>query len=270
LLLLSPLVLAVVSGGLGAIAVHWGRFRSPVFGLIAGVLLGAFVYGVYWGTGYVDALNQVASSAPNKNDDLIGTINRLLSARASLDNFFLRQNIGQTGIVGYVLYLAEQGLSFSRTSSSSGTEITLNREMTLVYWGLEALFVIGGTALACFRSAQVPFCESGKRWVRERDYQLVGTVDARVSDQFLQVLRSGDYRTAGQYMILGRSMGLLQVQVVMCAEPDLGSPGEMILRVTRSAGNRTNTLLTGVVTPMEYRTFVDNAQQRPPLAVYGR
>jgi hypothetical protein len=260
--------LAALSGGVGFLAMRLGKIRSPAFGLIAGLLLGIFILGVYWGTGYVDLLNQFANSAPSKAQDITSSIDRLLDARPALDRNLLRET-GQPGILGYVLLVADEGLSFSRTSSSSGTEITLNREMTLVYWGIEALLVVGGTALGGFRAAKMVFCESRKRWIGARDYQLVGTVDARASNQFLQVLRSGDYRTAGRYVTLGRSMGLVQVQVAMCAEPDPGSAGEMILRVTRSAGNRVNELLIGVVTPMDYRVLVENAQQRPPLGVYA-
>lgn len=268
-LIISPLVLAAISGGLVYLNIRWGKIRNPAFGLIAGLLLGIFIFGVYWGAGYVDVLNQVANTAPNKNEDLSSVINRLLSARTTLDRILREEGIEQPGILGYVLWLAEEGLSFSRTSSPSSTSITLNREMTLAYWGIEALLVIGGAALAGFRSAKQVFCESGKRWLKEGDYQLVGTVDARASGQFVQVLRSGDYRTAGRYMTLGRSMGLVQVKVAMCAEPDLSSSGEMMVRVIRGAGNRTDELLTGIVTPMEYRMLVDNAQQRPPVGAYA-
>lgn len=267
-LILSPLGLAAISGGLAYIAVRLGKMRSSIFGLIAGLLLGIFIYGVYWGAGYVDLLNQFATAAPNKAEDASAIINRVLSARPELDRNLERET-GQTGILGYVLLVAEEGLSFSRTSSPSSTSVTLNREMTLAYWGIEALLVLGGCALAGFRSAKQIFCESGKKWLGEKDFQFVGTVDARASSQFLQVLRSGDYRTAGRYVTLGRSMGLVQVKVAMCGEPDLSSPGEMILRVTRSAGNRTNDLLVGVTTPMDYRMLVENAQQRQPLGTYA-
>ena len=268
-LILSPLGLAAISGGLAYLAVRLGRIRSPLVGLIAGLILGGYIYGVYWGAGYVDALNQVANTAPSKNEDITSIINRVLNARTDLDRFFDRQNIDERGFLGYVVFMAEQGLSFSRTSSSSGTEITLNREMTLIYWGIETLLVLGACAIAGRRSATQVVCESSKRWLKEGDFQFVGTVDARATNQFLQILRSGDLRAAGQYMTLGRSMGLVQVKVAMCAEPDLSSPGEMILRVTRSAGNRTNYLLTGVVTPNEYKTLIDNAQQRQtPLGAF--
>ena len=267
-LILSPLGLAAISGGLAYIAVRLAKIRSPLFGLIAGLVLGVYVYGVYWGAGYVDLLNQFVNPTPAKDgQDVSAIVNQLLAARPALDRNLERET-GQPGIVGYVLLLADEGLSFSRTTSPSSSSITLNRELTLAYWGIETLLVLGGCALAGRRSAKQVFCESGKRWLKESDFQFVGTVDARASNQFLQILRSGDLRSAGQYMTLGRSMGLVHVKVAMCAEPDLSSPGEMILRVTRSAGNRTNELLTGVVTPNEYKMLIDHAQQRQPLGAY--
>jgi hypothetical protein len=267
-LVLSPLGLAAISGGLAYLAVRMGKMRSPLFGLLAGLVLGAYIYGVYWGAGYVDLLNQFVSGAPSKDgQDISSIVNQLLASRPELDRNLQRET-GQPGLIGYVLLVAEEGLSFSRTTSPGSSAITLNRELTLAYWGIEALLVLGACALAGRRSAKQVFCESGNRWLKESDFQFVGTVDARVSNQFIQLLRSGDLRTAGQYVTLGRSMGLVQVKVAKCAEPDLASPGEMILRVTRSAGNKTNELLTGVVTPHEYKMLIDNAQQRAPLGAY--
>ena len=265
-LVLSPLGLAAISGGLAYVAVRMGKMRSPVIGLLAGLLLGGYIYGIYWGAGYAHELIAEAANT-SKSGQPIDILNEALALRPQLDRFLQRET-GQTGLIGYVLLLAEDGLSFSRTTSPSSSSITLNREMTLGYWGIETLLVLGASAIAGLRSASQVYCESGKRWLKESDYQFVGTVDARASDQFLQLLRGGDFRSAAQYMTLGRSMGLVQVTVAMCAEENLSSPGELVLRVTRSAGNKTNELLTGIVTSNEYKTLIDHAQQRVPLAAF--
>jgi hypothetical protein len=260
LLILSPLILAVVSGALAYLCVRWGKIRNPAVGFIIGLLLGVAVIGAYWGAGYAAALNEVAAERTSKGNDLTSQINNLLSARSTVDRVVLRET-GQTGLIGYVLFMAKDGMTFTRTSSPSSTGITLNREMTLVYWGIELLLVVVSAAFSGMRSAQKPFCEIGKRWLRDGDYKLIGTVDARLSDQFLQALRSGDYRSAGRHIMLGNTPGLVQVKVVKCGEPDLVSPGEMILRATRAAGNRVNELIIGTISPMDYRMLIESGQR---------
>jgi hypothetical protein len=262
LLIVSPFLLAVVSGGIAYLGVRWGKIRNTVFSALIGLLLGNVVIGAYWGATYVDALNQVADARTSKNsDDFIG---RLTEAQPTLSRT-LREETGQTGIVGLILLLAEDGMTFTRTSSPDSTGVTLDRNMTLIYWAIEALLVVGAGIISAIRSARVPFCEISKRWFTDKDYQPLGTIDVRTSNQFTQALRSGDFRTAGQMLTLGAGSDIMQVKVVKCGAADLNTPGDLVLRVTRQAGNRSNDVLVGLLTPMEYRALVDSAQRRPAV-----
>lgn len=259
-LCLSPLGLAVLSGAIANVCVRLGRVRSPGFALLIGLLLGAVIYGTYWGAGYVRALDEVATTSPSKNSS--EPIERLMSARPTLDRF-LRSETGQDGIIGYVLFQAEEGMTFSRTSSSS-TEFTFSREMTLGYWGLEMLLVIGAAAFSAYSQAGSPYSELDRRWIGDRDFRFLGSVDGRLDQQFISALNSGNFRGAGQHLMLGSKVGLLQVNVVKFGEPNLAAPGDMIVRGTRRSGNRENEVFTGVISPVEYRALVDSAQLTSP------
>ena len=259
LLIASPVLLAAVTGGIAYLGVRWCKIRNTAVSALIGLLIGLVVIGAYWATNYADALNQVAEDRTSKNsDDLIG---RLTAAQPTLDRI-LREDTGQTGLVGLILFMAEEGMTFTRTSSPDSTGISLDRNMTLIYWAIEALVVVLAGIVSAYTSARQPFCEINKRWFRDRDYQALGTIDVRASSQFIQALRSGDYRTAGQLLVLGSEAGMMQVKVVKCGAADLNTPGDLVLRVTRRSGNRSSDALLGVLTPMEYRALVDSAQRR--------
>jgi hypothetical protein len=162
--LICALVVAVVVGGLLYLADSIGFYLILLMPLLAGTLIGFATYlpalpgrvptfpllvialvgcvvaaGVYWGATYVvgyqqSFMDEASSRFPEASDEEL---------RQFLSEVEL-QETGTTGFPAMLSFLAEQGLSISRaTSSSSDSGILLEGNLVYGYWILEIVLMIG-------------------------------------------------------------------------------------------------------------------------------
>src|SRR5690606_16407470 len=83
----------------------------------------------------------------------------------------LIEETGQSGLMGFLVVQAEEGLSMNfrsrySSSSSSGIPISLSPPLTVVYWIVEIL-IISAIAMATAAGAvNHPFCEETNTWLK--------------------------------------------------------------------------------------------------------
>lgn len=252
---LHPLFVALIVAGVSAVVMRIGKVRNLLLGIVLGALIGALTYGVSRAAEYGYAIYQEAQAYAGKNGDVFANWG---IAQRDVDRLLERQ-MGQGGVIGYVLFSAEQGMTISRfsaTSSSSGGFV-LDRNLTLVYFGLELLVAVIGGVLGAAAITGQPFHPTEKRWVRDQDFRLFGTVDLRLRYNFMTALEQRDFARAGTYMTPGAGTGIVQVSAMRLGEQ---ITDDVLLRLSQPEGRRTKHTY-GVLDAGEFQQFLGGAQR---------
>lgn len=252
---MHAIFVALIVYGLAIVVMRVGKVRSLALGLILGALFGALTYGVSRAAEYGYAVYQEAQNYAGKDGDVFAN---LTLAQVDVDRLLQRQT-GQSGVIGFVLFSAEQGMNISRFSASSSSSggIDLDRNMTLGYFGLELLAAVIGGVLGAVTVARQPYHDEQKRWMRDSDYRHFGTVDLRVRRDFMSALDMGDYNRAGSLMMPGMSTGLMKISAVRMGQ---AITDDVLLRITEPAG-RSMRHTYGVLSPSEFQLLLNSAQR---------
>ncbi|MBE2182872.1 MAG: hypothetical protein IAE89_05565 [Anaerolineae bacterium] len=272
---LSPLILAFLCGTFAALAVKWGKIRNSLVAILIGLLIGAISYGTYRTAEYVGEMVAAAQIVAIK--DVPGLISQVQGGQRLLDSF-LQEEIGQVGFLGFTEYLAQQGMTITRTSattSSSGVE--LNREMLYGYWVLEILAILLIAALMARSSAHKPFCEDGNKWLKDGDFQMIGAINFEDVEPLKKALLAGDFYTAGAILAVPPPSGGSLVRMVRCGGSTEQLDDDIFITATQKKGrNRTETSFTGMMSLSAYNMLWNAVQQRragpqqqPPLPASG-
>lgn len=136
-----PLLAGAMTGM--AIAIPSIRFRSPIPPqIVLAILCGLVTVAVYWYGSYQvfveEVVTEIQRATPSATrEEAIDLMDRIMLSE-----------YGVTGIQGFVADAASVGVNITRTlSSSEGSGIELKDTLAYVYWGVEALLIIG-TAIA--------------------------------------------------------------------------------------------------------------------------
>lgn len=252
---IHPLAVALIAAGVSAVVMRIGKVRSLLLGMLLGALIGALIYGVSRAAEYGYAVYQEAQTYAGKESDLLANWG---VAQRDIDRLLERQT-GQGGVIGYVLFSAEQGMTISRfsaTSTSSGG-IVLDRNLTLIYFGLELLGTVPGGVLGAAAVARQPFHPKEKRWVRDQDFRLFGTVDLRARHDFTTALEQSDFARAGTYLTPGPGPGIVQVSAMRLGDQ---TTDDVLLRLSQPEGRRTKQTY-GVLSAGEFQQFLSGARR---------
>lgn len=185
LVFIFPLGIGFVAGLILNWAIHTYKMPSVRWAVVAGVLLTLSLYGMTHSLAYARFLGEVTSMLPAEA--------RAVASEAI--NATLRDETGQPGFIGFLLYRAQQGLQFGRLFSSSSTPV--GAVGTWLYWALE-LLMTGGVAIAMARlAARERFCAACHTWYRGTH---VGSVHDLFGAPFLDCVHAQRFSEAREFI----------------------------------------------------------------------
>lgn len=264
---LSPLIMAAAAGVLAAFVTRAGKNRSPLLAALIGLSIGLTLYGVYRYSEYVHVLYTVEAQR-NPKGDIFANLQGALSPSniAQVDRTLRNDGIAEQGFVGYVLWSASEGMQITRLSASSSSSggLFLDRNMTLGYWGLEFLIVVGAALYAALQAARAPYDENQRRWIKDDQFRLFGTVDASMEKDFVRALEEGHWQRAGSLMMPGISGGAVTVLGYKLGDDF----GDVLLRVNTTKRNRQQQSAQGVLSMSEFKSLLASAARAPRQGAY--
>jgi hypothetical protein len=198
ILIVSVGLAGLLVGGLLMLAVHLGKVRDVAVVAGCALLAGLLAYGAFRFAEYYDFREQV------RQDLLIQNPSANSEQVDAAVNQILVQQTGSTGLMGFISMQANEGMGVSirsRYARSYMIDITLGRELTLAYWGLEVLIMAVAPIGFAINRARHPFCEDNNRWLK---FSYLGAVPADSIQDFLGAIRQGHFGMARSMLSNGR------------------------------------------------------------------
>jgi hypothetical protein len=246
LVFVFPLLAGAIVGGLLALGVRAGKVRSPFFAALVGLVAGILIYGVYQGAlYYVSFRGEIRELYAE--DSIALTDAELTEAIDS----GLRAETGESGILGYLRFIAAQGFSITRTgSTSTSSEIRVEGDWVYVYMVVEVLIAALTAAYLAARAARNPFDEEAKVWYGPP--MLIGSAPNKMNKQLDAALKAGDFGTVGS-LLSAQDVPYPRTDILIRRSPVESVPPQDIYVMVNNAqrANRTSTRKTGVVVPHE-------------------
>jgi len=172
LIVLFPLVMGFLGSMVVGIAIHSGKCRNIALATFIGIIGGVNIYASMH---YFDYLHFRAEfeKAVTKQDFAIDVEKE---DAGSLVDIFLLSETGSQGIVGYMKYMAHQGVSIGRGGRNG---INIGKVGTYIYWLVECIIIVF-LALLGAKTANDPFCSRCDKWYEEKQITTTdwGTVAA--------------------------------------------------------------------------------------------
>jgi len=193
LIFVSVIIAAALVGTVAVIAMSIGKVRNNILAFLLGAIIGIGAYGAYRVIEYLDFIqetkNEVHKEDPTAKDADIEVF----------INYQLRLETGDDGFIGFTKYMAQEGFSVTRATSSSSSSSGLDIKDGLAwgYWGLEVLIMAFGGGLGAISKSKQPYCREEGRWLK---YQPQAQVPREYADAFMMAFKNGDLRGAAQYL----------------------------------------------------------------------
>lgn len=149
LIIAFPIIGGAIAGMvLGLIAKGTG-LQNLFLIVLGGVVAGLVMYGVYHFASYYVSFRGEAKTV------MVEQIGGEPS-EAEVDEFvnsFLQETVADTGFMGFMKLGAQEGITITRTVSSSGSGFTLQGTLAWVYWAVEILLAMGIAASSAWKRA---------------------------------------------------------------------------------------------------------------------
>jgi len=249
LILLFPIVMGGVAGTAIAMTVRVSKVRNPILAALFGSLTALITYASMNYVQYMtfkQELRKEIIAESGKSDD--AKIDRLT-------NDVLKEATGDTGFVGYIKFLAQQGIN---RVDRSGEGSKSNEDTTWIYWMIELAIIDGIAMHFAFAAARVLFCEEGNDWYADRTWS--GCVELSHKDEFLGLLKSENYTQASKLVLPQEALGLprLDLYLQSCAASPLS---DFVLTVSLRYDNvESNDLIEGLITHRDRLDLLINQQ----------
>jgi hypothetical protein len=249
LIFLFPAVAGFIVGFAASGGTDIGKLRNPLVAGLIGLLGGVFAGGVYHYLSYqVSFKDSVREAVTAQSTASV--------SEADIEKFaadYLRDEVQDTGFMGYLKLEAKQGISITRGSSSSGIE--LKDAWAWGYFIIEVLIIAGLGAMMAMSAASEPFDERANAWFGPRVY--LGGAGGEHTDAFVTALKGGAFEQAGNLVRPERAeLGVPRVELHARLSPDANAD-EAVLEVKavkpgkKKNEEATETLMTGLVTREE-------------------
>jgi hypothetical protein len=111
------------------------------------------------------------------------------------EDYFLQEQTGSKGFVGYVKFRAQEGITISRATRSSDNGITLKDSVAYGYWGIEILALIYFGWTAPYRRAKKPFSEQTGVWFGNAE--TIGSLPPQSVPVFVDLVQREQFAQAG-------------------------------------------------------------------------
>lgn len=266
LFMVFPAVLGAAVGGVASARIDRGKIRAPVAaGLVAFVAAGLgqiTTHGVHylaWRNANEEDIRVrivQAAGAGELNEEELAQL-QALDPAVMLDGS-LEEEYGASGILGYLRWKADTGISVERAGSSSGEGSGPSFQGPLAYglWAFEILLAgFVGLGMAYSR-ARKPFCEVCKHWYDRVEVVAVGSGQ---KDAVQAVTRALGVRDFGQILnpeVLGEPGDKLSSLMLLdrCSHCEEHEP-IFTYRVLKVSGNK-------VKTKDHYRSMLSGDESR--------
>lgn len=263
LVIAFPIIAGVIVGGLLTLIVRGMKVQNVPAILLAGVVGGLVLYGVYHlATYFVTYRGNILELI--REDDRNATqeeVDELLNA-------FLQDEYGQSGFVGYLFDSAASGITITRAaSSSSSSGIELKDTAWWIFSAVEmvmAIFVAAGTPL---RAASYPLDPtSGERYPTPT---LLAVADAKKPGPILQSIKAGDWRQVGSLFHTDQTQQYPRFEMLTARtqDPNADIYVEFHQILKTGLGQRrgqTGRIERGMMTRQEFELF-QQAMQQPKM-----
>jgi hypothetical protein len=258
LVLMFPLFAGAIAGGLLTRGVYSAKVRSPIIAGIVGLLCGVLMYGVYHAASYYVGFR---TDMRNAYIEQIGETPTDAQFDRELDAL-LKDEVGETGIVGYFKFAAKQGLSITSTSpSSSRSPMELKDEIVYGYWVVEILLAGLFAAFIAGRAAGEPFNEDTEEWYGPA--VLFATTTAKSRKDLVNALKDGNFQQAGM-LLTQENIKNPRIDVNIRRSKDGGSSQDTFIQLAyRQRNNRVSTIKTGMVSASEFESIKRGMAQAP-------
>jgi len=258
LVLMFPMFAGAIAGGLLTRGVYSAKVRSPIVAGIVGLLCGVLMYGVFHAASYyVGFRNSVRDNYAEQSGKTLSD--------ADLDKFIntnLQKEVGDTGILGYLKYSAQEGLSITDTSPATRTTpVELKGNVVWGYWGLEILLAGLFAAFIAGRAAGEPFDEDANEWYGPA--VLFATTTAKSRKDLVNALKDGNFQQAGM-LLSQQDIKYPRIDLNIRRSKNGGSSQDTFIQLAyRQRSNRSNTIRTGVVSSSEFESIKRGMAQAP-------
>lgn len=208
LLLLFPLLLGGIVGGVGSRFVETRRVRHPLVVGVIGLVMGIFSQGIVHLVEYGHARGAIAEAVEKdasaadfiKEHGIDGTVDAALTGEA-----------GGSPFLGYLRLVAKHGITITHAGHSSSSGPSLTGGFAYALWLCEILLAGGLAAWVMAGRAREPFCERCDAWYDTEQVVASGAGDRGRIKATVQRLDGGELvqAAAGLGSSDGKSGGLL-------------------------------------------------------------
>jgi hypothetical protein len=260
LVLIFPMFAGAIAGGLLVRGVYSAKVRSPLVAGIVGLLCGVLMFGVYHAASYyigfrTDMRKIYVENAGREPTD--EQFNKELDA-------LLQDEVGSTGIVGYLKEVAKEGMSITSTNpGSSSTPVELQGNLVWGYWGVEILLAGLFAAFIAGRAAGEPFNEDTEEWYGPA--MRFASADRKSRKDLINSLKDGNFLQAGM-LLTTQDIKYPRLDVNVRRSKDGGSSQDTFVQVMYSQRRgRSNAIKSGMVSSSDFESLQRGMSQAPSI-----
>ena len=253
LIIMFPVVAGFIVSFVLTLGITAGKIRNGAVAFLIGAICGLATMGMYHFLNYqigfkTDEKNAIAQPGSSVTDQ-----EEQLSEAA-----FLTQEVKQTGFTGFLMYQAKQGITITRSTSSSG--INLVGGWAWGYFGIEVLvvaFIAGGVASS---TANDPFDERSNAWYGKPVHVLSASFGQ--APAIRDALKNASFGAAGQLMTRA-ALAAPRLDLTARSTAD-GHPESIVLELNEitldgKKNAKTRKLEQGMVTQLELEQIMASA-----------
>ncbi|MBN2361551.1 MAG: hypothetical protein JXR83_19015 [Deltaproteobacteria bacterium] len=267
LVLIFPLLIGMVVGGVATRQIKTGKIRAPgsaallaCLGALVGQATIHYVDYLLWRNQVVQEIRadtEAARANPEVGAEEKAELAQI-TPEQQLDGF-LELKYGRGGFLGYLQLAAESGVSISRAGHSVGedSDPTLTGSGVYTLWGLEFLLAAGVAFFMAYSRARHPFCEICDAWYDRTVAIAVGNGQKQPVKDLIKTIEAADWSAMLAPATLGEpTKGLSSVVLVeRCATCEEHEP-LLSVKVVRQTGKGK------AQTSERYRTMIRTDEMR--------
>ncbi len=260
LVLVFPMAAGAIAGGLLTRGVYTAKVRSPLVAGIVGLLCGVLMFGVYHAASYYVGFRTDMRAAYVENAGKEPTDAQFNTELDAL----LKDEVGDTGIMGYFKLMAKEGINITSTSSSSSrTPMELKDNLAWGYWVAEILLAGLFAAFIAGRAAGEPFNEDAGEWYGPAMRFASATGKSR--KELINALKDGNFQQAGS-LLTQQDIKYPRLDVNVRRSKDGGTSQDTYVQVMYSQRRgRSNAVKSGMVSPSEFESIQRGMSQAPSI-----
>ena len=278
LILIFPIFLGFALGGIGTLALRWGKVRSPWVGGIAGFLGGCGAMLMMHYCDYLDFraeqekapeearrfakfMSEMRAKNPNFPIPQLGPGHDNAKERNNLEE--LLKDLAVTDFPGFMHRTAERGVQIkgSHDFGKNDKGMNLGYYGSIIYWLVEVLLVAGVAFAVMRKAAAAPFCRTCDQWKAKKP---LGSLQPP-AEVAIQALREGDI---GRFVQAQPALGGDEVTVTAAVCPICAQSGTVDLEVQHvtkdSRGHKTAKTVAYTTYPGEALPVLETLFLPPP------